>query len=151
MDQNLRTKLMPIISPKTKTVRYIPVTSLIPQGQEELFGHLADDAPFSWGDNDITLVTVERFVEHLKEVVNSQGLTEDPEIQELISDIQDLGDTYPENYAETIYALTREVFRWYHDKTQGLLGRVQTSINSDALTSLGKVLAISEILELHKP
>jgi len=57
--------------------------------------------------------------------------------------------TYPENYADVIHSLTREVFRWYHNKTLDILARVRRSVDSEDLTSLGKVLAVSEILELH--
>jgi hypothetical protein len=56
---------------------------------------------------------------------------------------------YPNPYLEEDSFLTQEIFRWYYGKTQDTLARVRRSIDSEALTSLGKVLAVSEILELH--
>lgn len=84
-----------VITPETKTVSYVALSSLIPQGWEDLLGCLAEDAPFSWGDNEITLVSSKRFLEHFREVLKIHEITDAPELQEVIKIIEeDLGDTY---------------------------------------------------------
>jgi len=47
-----------------ETVRSIPLSTLgLP---DEIYEALAEDAPFSWGDNDRTLVRPSRVAEHLR-------------------------------------------------------------------------------------
>jgi len=84
-----------IITPETKTVSYVKLSSLIPQGWEDLLGYLSENAPFSWGDNEITLVSSKRFLQHFNEVLNLHEITDAPELQEVIKIIEDgLGETY---------------------------------------------------------
>ena len=47
---------------KVLTCKYVPVTSIVPvQWKEWFFAALSSSAPFSWGDNNLTMVDVERF------------------------------------------------------------------------------------------
>lgn len=50
---------------KIKIVKYVSATALVPRLWKEWFwGEASEDAPFSWGDNDHTLVTGARFLQH---------------------------------------------------------------------------------------
>lgn len=49
-----------------ETVRMVPLSTLsLPT---EIYEALAEDAPFSWGDNDRTLVSPSRIAEQLRRV-----------------------------------------------------------------------------------
>ena len=83
-----------IIKPQIQTVSYYSLTDIVPLGWEGLYSALSSDAPFSWGDNDHTLVTSERFLGHLKDVVELHGYRDDAEIKQMIEEIEALGDVY---------------------------------------------------------
>ena len=56
---------------KKETCEFVPVTQLVPDKWLGWFvDMLSQDAPFSWGDNNRTLITVERFVDHVKECLD---------------------------------------------------------------------------------
>jgi len=55
-------------SPKFETCTFICVTDLVPKHWRPwFFEMLSSDAPFSWGDNNRTLITVERFIDHVQD------------------------------------------------------------------------------------
>jgi len=56
----------------SKIVTYpcVPLTSLVPKQWEHWFyAVISDNAPFSWGDNDHTLVNAQFFANHCEERV----------------------------------------------------------------------------------
>lgn len=55
---------------KKRTIKYVTLTDVC-KGAESLFEMLSENAPFTWGDNDHSLVTKQRFQDHLESVVNS--------------------------------------------------------------------------------
>jgi hypothetical protein len=61
-----------------EVARFIPVTEIVPKEWECWFYQaISEDAPFSWGDNNRTLVTLERFIDHCE---NSLSYLDDDEL-----------------------------------------------------------------------
>lgn len=84
--------------PKIQTVEFYNVTDLVPEEWGSWFwGLVSGDAPFSWGDNNRTLVTASRFYDHCNEklefVVEDGDVTQD-EVDAFLKTIEDLGETY---------------------------------------------------------
>ena len=56
--------------PDGETVSFVPVTAIVPKKWASWFyDAISSNAPFSWGDNNRTLVTAERFANHVEETV----------------------------------------------------------------------------------
>lgn len=54
-----------------QTCKFVCVTDLVPEEWNGWFYDLiSEDAPFSWGDNNRTMVSAERFAEHVLERLN---------------------------------------------------------------------------------
>lgn len=84
---------------QTETVEFIEVTDLVPAAWGMWFyGAISCDAPFSWGDNNRTLVTTSRFKDHCEEIL--EGVVEDmddveqAEVENFLKMLGDLGETY---------------------------------------------------------
>lgn len=62
--------------------QYIAVTDLLPKSwQPEIFEILSGDAPFSWGDNNRTLISIERFRDHIEDCFDAFiAIDDDPEL-----------------------------------------------------------------------
>ena len=83
------------------TLECIPCTSIVPRTWDDWFWSLiSDSAPFSWGDNNRSIVTAERFARHAESCMSS-----DPDLCEYkgtlkrayrnwLDDVRKLGDTY---------------------------------------------------------
>lgn len=56
--------------------KYYPLSKLFVGCPDELYGMISENAPFSWGDNDRTLVTADRFQSHFSETLAYEGLQE---------------------------------------------------------------------------
>jgi len=68
---------------KLKTITICPASALFPDDWADwIFDALSLDAPFSWGDNDHTLVEAEAFKDHLAYVFTMQD-----HIEELAAEI----------------------------------------------------------------
>jgi len=76
-------------------MRATSASSLIPAGWGEwLWERISDNAPFTWGDNDHSLVTADRFLEH---VTNSTVVPDhiSPEVWEAFIDrLRGMGEAY---------------------------------------------------------
>ena len=60
---------------KIETCEFVPLTSLVPKKWENWFYEaISTNAPFSWGDNNRTLISLNRFYDHCKEVLENHGL-----------------------------------------------------------------------------
>ena len=56
----------------TKSCQYIDVTDLVPEDWRRwFFGAISEDAPFSWGDNNRSMISKDRFIAWSKEVIDS--------------------------------------------------------------------------------
>jgi hypothetical protein len=78
------------------TVDMVEVSSIVPENWAWWFySIISENAPFSWGDNNRTLVTASRFYDHVKECleINASEVPEE-EIQEFLKVVEDLGETY---------------------------------------------------------
>ena len=83
--------------PKLETCKFVPLTSLVPQNWTDWFYEfVSQDAPFSWGDNNRTLVTAKRLAEHCGD-----------------QDLVDAGATQKE--ADAFMAILDELFETYID------------------------------------
>ena len=75
---------------------FIPATNLIPYWAKNWFwGEFSSSAPFSWGDNNRTLITASRFAGHAQEVLMDHYDSDLPmRAQRWINELRDLGETY---------------------------------------------------------
>lgn len=56
------------------TIRAVPASTIIPsEWKGWIWGSLSEDAPFSWGDNNHTLVDPFDFGDHLQRVLDIEG------------------------------------------------------------------------------
>ena len=79
-----------------KSVKYIELSSLVPKEWDWFYGLISENAPFSWGDNDITLVRASRFYPHVcnaLEDMADEGISQ-TEINLFLEMINEQGDTY---------------------------------------------------------
>lgn len=83
-----------------ETVSFVAVSSLVPAAWREwFFDAMSVGAPFTWGDNNRSLVTASRFLEHAEHVIDLErngGALEagETESEEFISRLLAMGETY---------------------------------------------------------
>lgn len=71
----------------TLPITFVQLSDVV--GDDDGFCELiANDAPFSWGDNDFSIITAGRLADHAEECDHRKEYTD------LIQQIRDLGDTY---------------------------------------------------------
>jgi len=58
---------------------------------DEFWGMFSFDAPFSWADNDYSLITAERFSDHAHECMTHHEDITDKERDEFCKNIRELG------------------------------------------------------------
>lgn len=75
---------------------FVAATSLIPRKWDSWFwGVISENAPFSWGDNNRSLVTARDFADHCANRVEGQGNRKwTKAVQTRIQEIRELGDMY---------------------------------------------------------
>ncbi len=88
-------------APAVQECEYIPMTALVPRDWESwMWEVISDNAPFSWGDNNRTLVCAGRVADHMEIMLenNSDFCTADgallPKYKAWLRDIRKLGETY---------------------------------------------------------
>ena len=70
--------------------RFIPVTKVMPKWWDnELWAIISDNAPFTWGDNNRSLVTASSFADHCEE-----RLGDSPKVKKWLKALRSLGDQY---------------------------------------------------------
>ena len=82
------------------TLQYFEISAITPKEWHcWFFNILSDNAPFSWGDNNRTLVTAERLHDHCVNILD--GIPEEEsstvsqvEIDEFLRNLENLGQTY---------------------------------------------------------
>ena len=86
---------------KKQTCEFIEATTLIPNNWTNWFwGLISESAPFSWGDNNRSLVCCCDFLEHVKNMIDIDDLIEDgckitqEEYDEFCEKLESLGTTY---------------------------------------------------------
>jgi hypothetical protein len=59
---------------KVQTCKFVPVSSLVPDSWGLWFyDAITQDAPFSWGDNNRTMITAQRFYGHCWSRIRGEG------------------------------------------------------------------------------
>ena len=80
-----------------ETCRFIPVSSVVPAAWQSWFWQLvSEDAPFSWGGNNRTLVTASAFFDHCSARLDGAGKSQKRrrEITKWLEFVSSLGETY---------------------------------------------------------
>jgi hypothetical protein len=86
-----------------KACLFVELSDLVPSNWEDWFwSAISDSAPFSWGDNNRSLVCASDFKDHAENVISmfSSDYDEDVdaptqhEIDDFINKLNDLGNTY---------------------------------------------------------
>jgi hypothetical protein len=79
---------------KIEICQYIPATSIVPRKWDKWFWEtISNNAPFSWGDNNRSLVTAECLVDHF-ESCDLPSNIKDKEIIEFQKTCRELGQMY---------------------------------------------------------
>jgi hypothetical protein len=83
-------------APIIQQCSFIAVTDLVPEDWRGWFwGLISDSAPFSWGDNNRTMVTASRFYDHCKDRLDDPedfDITQE-DVDAFLEKIEDLGET----------------------------------------------------------
>lgn len=75
---------------RVRSCSYIAATDLVPPLWRRWFwGLISEDAPFSWGDNNLSLVRASRFADHCED-----RLDDGPATTRFINKLRALGETY---------------------------------------------------------
>lgn len=75
---------------KIQTCEFISVTHLVPRGWSEWFWEaISQNAPFSWGDNNRSLVTASDFARHCEECLDNS-----PKVKRFLTKVRTLGEMY---------------------------------------------------------
>ena len=84
-----------------RSASFYELSDLVPPAWREWFyDRISESAPFSWGDNNRTLVTTGRFLDHLEDAIGSDleefQVTEDEwdQFTKLIKSLGDLDKVY---------------------------------------------------------
>lgn len=78
-----------------KKIGFIEVSDLVPQSWGDWFWCLiSEDAPFSWGDNNRTLIAASRFHAHCIDRLEDVEDVSNEEIEKFLKTIESLGETY---------------------------------------------------------
>lgn len=78
---------------KIQTCEFISATGLIPSHWTDFWGSFSSNAPFSWGDNNRTLVTAEAFADHAQDL-ELESVYGYGAVREWLKKIRRLGQTY---------------------------------------------------------
>lgn len=73
-----------------QTCKFIPATDIVPRHWDKWFWEaISNNAPFSWGDNNHSLVTANDFANHCQE-----HLDDSPKVQRFLKKLRKLGEMY---------------------------------------------------------
>lgn len=82
------------VTPKINTCCFINASSLIPEGVERDFWRtLSENSPFSWGDNNKSLVCAIDLLHHIKEIEDNFSMPKDT-LNKIIQELESLEETY---------------------------------------------------------
>lgn len=75
---------------RVQTCEFISATDLVPRSWDEWFwGLISEDAPFSWGVNNRSMVTAGDFADHCEE-----RLDDSPKVKRFLKKLRELGEMY---------------------------------------------------------
>lgn len=77
---------------------FVEATELVPnEWQDWFWGLISENAPFSWGDNNRTMITASSFADHCENCLDTlcedEGISQE-EIAEFLDKVRSLGETY---------------------------------------------------------
>jgi hypothetical protein len=79
-----------MINIHVQTCKFVSATDLVPKGWRKWFwGEISENAPFSWGDNNRSMVTASAFANHCEE-----RLDDSPKVKRFLKKVRSLGDMY---------------------------------------------------------
>ena len=80
---------------KTETLKFIPITKIVPERWSGWFyDMLSSNAPFTWGDNNRSLITATRLADHAESVFEGAGDDYDEkETDKWLAEVRKLGET----------------------------------------------------------
>jgi len=82
---------------KIETCEFVPVTALVPKKWRNWFYEcISNNAPFSWGDNNHSMVDAQTFADHCENRLDEPkdyGITQKA-VNQFISKIRDMGQMY---------------------------------------------------------
>ena len=79
---------------KLEACKFVPIRAIVPEGWEDWFyNKISQNAPFSWGDNNRTLVTASRLADHCKDAGLESDAGED-EVDAFMDVLGKLGQAY---------------------------------------------------------
>jgi len=78
------------------STEFVCVTKIVPKKWRGWFYDvISTDAPFSWGDNNRTMITAARFADHCEECIEPEdGVPTIKEKEKFIAMLRDLGQMY---------------------------------------------------------
>ncbi len=75
---------------KVQTCEFVSATDLVPRSWDKWFWeNISENAPFSWGDNNRSMVTASDFARHCEE-----RLDDSPKIKRFLKKVRALGEMY---------------------------------------------------------
>lgn len=75
---------------KLQECEFISATDIVPRSWDKWFWEqISNNAPFSWGDNNRSLVTASDFANHCEEV-----LDDSPKVKKWLKQVRKLGEMY---------------------------------------------------------
>ena len=82
-----------------ETIKFIPITKLVPEKwQGWFYDMLSQNAPFSWGDNNRSIITATRLANHAEDCLDIEQHDADTitqaEVDEWVEEVRKLGDMY---------------------------------------------------------
>lgn len=85
--------------PGVEVCEFVPVSEVVPEEWREWFwAELSEDAPFSWGDNNRSLVTASDFKQHCRKTFGAIDVSDHGVSQEVVDHflevLDDLGTMY---------------------------------------------------------
>jgi hypothetical protein len=73
---------------------FVCVTDLVPKHWQEFYAVISTNAPFSWGDNNRSMVTAEVFADHCERYGADEVGTTEGAYREWLKKVRRLGDMY---------------------------------------------------------
>lgn len=75
---------------KMQTCEFVCASDIVPRSWVHWFwGQVSEGAPFSFGDNNRTLITASRFAQHCR-----QALDDSSKVRKWLKEVEKLGETY---------------------------------------------------------
>jgi len=79
------------MTPDLRSCKFVHLTDLVPDDMHWIYDALSDNAPFSWGDNDRTLVHASRVAEHVHDMLDRET---SETVTQFLKQLDGLGEIY---------------------------------------------------------